>query len=53
MQQSILKISWCNDTHGSMEIILDKFFPCAKKENEEFAENCEQVSFTGEIYFRN
>lgn len=31
MQQNILRISWCNDTHGSMEIILDKFFPCTKK----------------------
>lgn len=44
---SILKLDWHNDTHGSMIIAMDRFFPCTKAKMKKFlklvnASNCSQ-----------
>lgn len=43
----ILKLEWHNDTHGSMIIAMDRFFPCTKAKMKKFlklvnASNCSQ-----------
>ena len=43
----ILKLEWHNDTHGSMIIAMDRFFPCNKAKMKKFlklvnASNCSQ-----------
>lgn len=42
-----LKLDWHNDTHGSMIIAMDRFFPCTKAKMKKFlklvnASNCSQ-----------
>lgn len=32
----VLKIEWHNDTHGSMIIAMDRFFPCTKAKMRKF-----------------
>lgn len=53
MQQNILKIRLVQRYAWQYGDYTGQVFSLHKKENEEFAKNCEQVSFTGEIYFRN
>ena len=43
----ILKLEWHNDTHGSMIIAMNRFFPCTKAKMKKFlklvnASNCSQ-----------